>query len=101
MFPRALFLDRDGTLIEDRHYLADPSGVVLLPGVRAALHIFLAQGCRLFLLTNQSGVGRGLFPLAAVHRCNQRMFDLLDLPSPGFTEVCIAPETPETAGGYR
>ena len=101
MFPRALFLDRDGTLIEDRHYLADPAGVVLLPGVKETLHGFLKRGCRLFLFTNQSGVGRGLFPLAAVHRCNERMFALLELPSPGFTEVCLATEAPETAGGYR
>jgi len=101
MLPKALFLDRDGTLIVDRHYLADPAGVELLAGVRDTLHRLLADGCRLFLLTNQSGVGRGLFPLETVERCNQRMFELLDLPVPGFTGICIAPETPEMPAVYR
>ena len=101
MLPKALFLDRDGTLIADRHYLADPAGVELLPGVRDTLQRFLAEGCRLFLLTNQSGVGRGLFPIEAVHRCNERMQELLALPAPGFTEICIAPETPGMPAVYR
>src|SRR5687767_8249729 len=101
MSSRALFLDRDGTLIESRHYLSDPSEVVLMPGVREALHRFVTEGYRLFLFTNQSGVGRGFFPLEAVHRCNERMLELLDLPPPRFTEVCIATETPEMPAVYR
>ncbi len=101
MSPQALFLDRDGTLIVDRHYLSDPADVALLPGVRETLQQFAARGCRLFLFTNQSGVGRGMFSLEAVHRCNQRMLELLGLPSPAFTEICIATEVTEIAGGYR
>jgi D-glycero-D-manno-heptose 1,7-bisphosphate phosphatase len=101
MSPQALFLDRDGTLIVDRHYLSDPADVALLPGVRETLHQFAAGGCRLFLFTNQSGVGRGMFSLEAVHRCNLRMLELLGLPSPGFTESCIATEVTEMPGGYR
>lgn len=98
---KALFLDRDGTIIVDRHYLADPALVELLPGAREALHGFLADGWRLFLHTNQSGVGHGKFPLETVHRCNARMNELLALPAPGFTETCIAPETPEMPAVYR
>jgi len=101
MLHKALFLDRDGTLIVGRHYLSDPAGVELLPGVRETLHRCLAEGYRLFLFTNQSAVGRGLFTLETVHRCNQRMLDLLDLPSPGFTGICIATETPEMPAVYR
>jgi D-glycero-D-manno-heptose 1,7-bisphosphate phosphatase len=101
MISPALFLDRDGTLIESRHYLSDPAEVVLMPGVREGLHRFMADGYRLFLFTNQSGVGRGFFPLEAVHRCNERMLELLDLPLPRFTEICIAPETPEMPAVYR
>lgn len=101
MFATALFLDRDGTLIEDRHYLADPEGVELIAGVKETLHAFVGRGCRLFLFTNQSGVGRGLFSLEAVHRCNQRMVELLELPAPGFTETCIATEAPEVPAIYR
>ena len=97
----ALFLDRDGTLIASHHYLADPAKVTLLPGVREALHRFLGRGYRLFLFTNQSAVGRGLFTLETVHRCNQRMLELLDLPAPGFTEICNATETPDMPTVYR
>ena len=101
MLPKAIFLDRDGTLIVNRHYLADPARVELLPGVREALHGFLADGCRLFLFTNQSGIGRGMFSLETVLHCNRRMFELLALPAPGFTETCIAPETPGMPVVYR
>ena len=65
-----LVVDRDGTLIEDRHYLADPQGVTLLPGVVDGLRAFAAAGYELAVITNQSGLGRGLFDdsaLAAVH----------------------------------
>ena len=59
----ALFLDRDGTLILDKHYLADPADVELLPGVPEALRRARSLGYELFLFTNQSGIGRGLFTL--------------------------------------
>ena len=101
MLHKALFLDRDGTLIVDRHYLQDTSGVELIAGVREALHRFIANGYQLFLFTNQSGVGRGMFTLETVHRCNERMLALLDLPSPGFTEICIATESPDMPAVYR
>ena len=68
---KALFLDRDGTLILDKHYLADPAGVELIPGVAAALSRARSLGYRVFILTNQSGIGRGLYTLDAVHRCNE------------------------------
>ena len=101
MSGKALFLDRDGTLIVGRPYLADPAQVELLPGVCEALHRFLAAGYRLFLFTNQSAVGRGMFSLEKVYRCNGRMMDLLGLPSPGFTEICIATEAPDMPVVYR
>ncbi len=66
-----MFLDRDGTLIEDRHYLSDPEGVRLLPGAAEALARLNAAGIFAALVTNQSGIGRGLFgepEYEAVHR---------------------------------
>ena len=101
MLGKALFLDRDGTLIVHRPYLFEPSQVELLAGVRETLLRFIVDGYSLFLFTNQSGVGRGLFTLDAVHRCNQRMLQLLDLPPPGFVETCVATETPEMPQCYR
>lgn len=98
---KALFLDRDGTLILDKHYLADPAGVELIPGVADALQRARGLGYRLFLHTNQSGIARGLYTLADVHRCNDRMHELLGLPLPVFDEICIAPEGPDDPPGYR
>ena len=98
---KALFLDRDGTLIFDKHYLADPAGVELIPGVRDALARARSLGYLLFILTNQAGIGRGLYTLAETVACNTRMEELLALPPPLFTEVCIAPETPDQPPVYR
>ncbi len=98
---KALFLDRDGTIILDKHYLADPAGVELLPGAAAALQRARSLGYALFLFTNQSGIGRGLHTLDDVLRCNARMEELLGLGSPLFTDICIAPESPEQPSSYR
>jgi D-glycero-D-manno-heptose 1,7-bisphosphate phosphatase len=71
----AVFLDRDGTLIDQFGYLADPAGVLLLPGVAPSLSRLRAQKIPLVLITNQSGVARGLIQpneLEAVHQELQR-----------------------------
>lgn len=99
--PKALFFDRDGTLIVHRHYLSDPAGVELLPGVQATLRRAVHEGWLLFLFTNQSGVARGLYTMAQVDACNARMFELLALPAPGFSGVCVAPESPDDPPVYR
>lgn len=67
---RAVFLDRDGTMIEERHYLADPAGVRLLPGAAEALRRLRRSGFVCVMVTNQSGIARGLLTeadLSAVH----------------------------------
>lgn len=56
-----LFLDRDGTVIENRPYLADPDGVNVIPGARETIADFRAAGYAIIMVTNQSGVARGLF----------------------------------------
>lgn len=98
---KAIFLDRDGTIIEHIPYLHDPEGVRLVAGAAAALRAALEEGFQLFLFTNQSGVGRGMFGMEAVEACNARMLELLDLPAPGFTATCIAPEAPDAPVRYR
>jgi D-glycero-D-manno-heptose 1,7-bisphosphate phosphatase len=55
----AVFIDRDGTLIEDPGYLADPRHVRLLPGAAEALIALGASGCARIVISNQSGIGRG------------------------------------------
>lgn len=65
--------DRDGTIIYDRHYLADPAGVELLPGAAAGLRALAERGLRLFVVTNQSGIGRGFFSQADYLACQAKM----------------------------
>lgn len=98
---KALFLDRDGTLIFDKVYLADPAGVELIPGTVEALRRARALGYLLFLFTNQSGIGRGLHTLEDTQRVNARMEELIGLGSPLFEAICIAPEAPEQPVIYR
>ena len=65
---RAVFLDRDGTIIEDRHHISDPAQVALIAGAAPALQRLQRAGLALVVVTNQSGIGRGLYTLADYHR---------------------------------
>ena len=98
---QALFLDRDGNLVRDGHHTCDPADITLIPGVKEALHACLGAGYRLFILTNQSGIGRGIFSWEQYHACHARMLELLDLPAPGFLDVRAAPERPDEPSLYR
>src|SRR5689334_15718018 len=71
------FLDRDGTINVDRHYLADPAELELLPGAIEGLLQFATLGYRLVIITNQSGVGRGLFTIEMAERINSRLVSML------------------------
>ncbi|MFV2100723.1 HAD-IIIA family hydrolase [Micromonospora sp. LOL_024] len=73
----AALLDRDGTLIEDVPYNGDPDKVRPMPGARAALDRLRAAGIRLAVVTNQSGLARGLFTEAQLHRVHRRIESLL------------------------
>jgi len=56
-----VFLDRDGTIIEDKGFLGEPSGVTVLPTVVEALTLLRARGYALVVVSNQSGIARGYF----------------------------------------
>ncbi len=92
---RAVFLDRDGTLIEERHYLHRPEDVALLPGAGGALRQLQDAGFHLIQVTNQSGVGRGYFTLADVERVNRRVAEEFARHGVRFTHVYVAPEAPD------
>ena len=96
-----IFLDRDGTIIEDRGYLSDPEGVCLQEGVKDVLHQLKATPALLFLVTNQSGINRGFFTMKEVRACHQRMLELLEADENFFTRLCIATGRPEDGDPYR
>ncbi len=98
---RAVFLDRDGTLIEEKHYLCRVEDVAIFPGAAAALARLGAAGFKLFLVSNQSGVGRGYFTLAQVEKVNQYILRELDRQRVRFEKIYIAPEAPEAPSRGR
>ncbi|GIJ33551.1 histidinol-phosphate phosphatase family domain-containing protein/HAD-superfamily hydrolase, subfamily IIIA [Micromonospora sediminimaris] len=73
----AVLLDRDGTLVEDVPYNSDPDKVRPMPGARAALDRLRAAGLKLAVVTNQSGLARGLFTEGELHRVHRRIEALL------------------------
>lgn len=97
----AIFADRDGTLIRHVDYISTPKQIELLPGVKESIHALIAHHIPFFILTNQSGVGRGYFPIEQVHACQERLFELLEIQPEAIAGWCIAPEAPGTEGGYR
>ncbi|GAB4320786.1 MAG: D-glycero-beta-D-manno-heptose 1,7-bisphosphate 7-phosphatase [Candidatus Zixiibacteriota bacterium] len=72
----AAFLDRDGTMIEDREYLSDPEGVRLIPGAVEAIRKLNEWGFWVLGVSNQSGVARGYFDASAVDGVNARVLEL-------------------------
>ncbi len=74
---RNILLDRDGTLIVDKHYQCDPDALELLPGAVEGLRALSMAGMRLFVLTNQSGIGRGYFSEAQFAACTERLDAML------------------------
>jgi D-glycero-D-manno-heptose 1,7-bisphosphate phosphatase len=75
--PTAVLLDRDGTLVEDVPYNGDPRRVRPVPHAREALDLLRARGVRLGVVTNQSGVGRGLLTEDQVRAVHMRLSELL------------------------
>jgi len=90
----AVFLDRDGTLIAEKNYLSKVGDVTILPGAVAALKQLQDAGFKLFIVSNQSGVGRGYFTLADVERVNRHISDAFAEGGVRFEKIYIAPEAP-------
>ncbi len=74
---QVLFLDRDGVLVEECDYLDDLSKLQLLPGAALGVKIAVKKGWRVFVVTNQSGIARGLFDECFVAQTHQRLQELL------------------------
>jgi D-glycero-D-manno-heptose 1,7-bisphosphate phosphatase len=92
---RAVFLDRDGTIIVEKHYLHRPEDVEIFPGAGAALRRLGEAGFKLIIVTNQSGIGRGYYTLADAERVNERVCADLAREGVRFEKAYIAPEAPD------
>jgi len=91
---RAVFLDRDGTLIEEKEYLHRPEAVVIFPGAGTALKQLQEAGFLLFIVSNQAGVGRGYFTLADVEKVHRHLAGEFTRDGVRFENIYFAPEAP-------
>ncbi len=94
----ALFLDRDGTIIADAHYPADPDRVVLLPGAASAIARANTANVPVIVITNQSGIGRGLVTDAQYEAVRARLDDLLATHGARIDATYHCPHWPERDG---
>lgn len=94
-FRAAVYLDRDGTVIEERHYLASPDGVVVIPGAGKAIAALNRAHVAVVLVTNQSGVARGYFDEATVHAIHGRICAELAEDGGAFDGIFICPHHEE------
>ena len=92
---RAVFLDRDGVLIEDTGYPDDPDAIRLLPGVGEALRRLRAAGWGLVVVSNQSGVARGKFDLNRLDAIHDRLRELLAAEGVELDALYFCPHHPE------
>jgi len=92
---RFVLLDRDGTIIFERHYLSDPTEVELLPGAASGLRKMRELGLGLALITNQSAVGRGLIEKAQLDSIHERMCELLKMENVILDGIYYCPHMPE------
>jgi D-glycero-D-manno-heptose 1,7-bisphosphate phosphatase len=98
---RAIFLDRDGTIIVEKHYLHKVEDILLIAGAGPALKRLQQAGFRLFIISNQSGVGRGYFTLAEVDKVNQHLAEEFARQGVRFEKIYVAPEAPDVPSRGR
>ena len=96
---KAVFLDRDGTLIRDNPYNADPSKIEILPTVIDSLKRLQAAGYKLIIITNQSGIGRGLITYVEYVTFQAEMLRQFAAHGISFLESYFCPHHPEAALG--
>jgi histidinol-phosphate phosphatase family protein len=92
---RAIFLDRDGTLIVEKNYLHKIEDVEFIPGAGKALARLRKKGFLLILVTNQSGVGRGYFTMEDVQRVHRHLLAALQQDGATLDGIYICPHQPE------
>jgi histidinol-phosphate phosphatase family protein len=92
------FLDRDGTVMHDAHYLADPAGVRLIDGAAAAIARLRRAGIAVVIVTNQSGIARGRITVAQYESVRARLDALLQAAGASVDGTYHCPHHPDVDG---
>lgn len=95
---RAVFVDRDGTIIVERSYLADPTRVTLVPGTVSALADLRRAGFALVTVTNQSGIAQGLYSEEHYHAVAARLAEVLAAAGVHVDRTQYCPHHPDVTG---
>lgn len=95
----AVFVDRDGTIMEDADYCSDPKQVQIFPGVPEALGRLKAAGFKLIIITNQSGIGRGLITMEQYRAVEEKV--LRELGSDLIEATYFCPDVPNQHSSCR
>ena len=98
MASRAVFLDRDGTIVEDPGFLHEPGQVKLLPGVAGAIKRLNQHGFLVIIVTNQSGIARGLYTVEDYAAVQRRLVELLERQGAHVDAAYFCPHHPQFTG---
>jgi D-glycero-D-manno-heptose 1,7-bisphosphate phosphatase len=91
----AIFLDRDGVIIEERGYISKPEQLCLLPGAAEVTALLNRAGWPVVIVTNQSGIARGLLTPSALERIHDRLQHLLGCYGARVDGIYVCPHHPE------
>jgi D-glycero-D-manno-heptose 1,7-bisphosphate phosphatase len=95
---RAALLDRDGTIIVDEHYLADPNRITLRPGAAEGISMLASAGVPSIVCSNQSGIARGLVTLEQYHAVRVRVGELLEEAGATLLDSFVCPHHEQFTG---
>lgn len=91
----AVFVDRDGTMCFDKHYMSDPGDIDLMPTVAEGIKKLNEAGIPVIVVTNQSGVGRGLFTEEGLHAMHDRLRQILAAHGGKLDDIFYCPHRPD------
>ncbi|MGE5503761.1 MAG: D-glycero-beta-D-manno-heptose 1,7-bisphosphate 7-phosphatase [Actinomycetota bacterium] len=92
---RFVLIDRDGTINVEKNYLSDPGQLELIAGAAAAIRALKEAGFGVAVITNQSGIGRGYFDMAALERVHARLAELLAAEGAAVDGIYLCPHGPD------
>ena len=92
--PRAVLLDRDGTIAVEKHYVSDPNELELIPGAGDAIRRLGEHGLLVAVVTNQSAIGRGYFDAMRLEQIHARLLELLAAEGAVVHGVYVCPHAP-------